>query len=138
MREDQSRIMGNRIAQWFPTELRPSMRRGVIQNQHIFILRLNCACGSKHTFDPLPLQCLPLCLGNGRSKMGGKRHKPEEIVTKLLYVEALFATRMAWMDAIRELSQPNIRTVAVDGFSFASRIVLRRRDGPRAALTKSA
>ncbi len=35
--------------------------------------------------------------------MGAKRHKPEEIVTKLRQVEILFGQGMARIDAIREV-----------------------------------
>ncbi|KIC27106.1 transposase [Leisingera sp. ANG-M6] len=35
--------------------------------------------------------------------MGTKRHKPEEIVTKLRQVEVLVGQGMAWVDAIREV-----------------------------------
>lgn len=35
--------------------------------------------------------------------MANKRHKPEEIVTKLRQVDVLVGQEMAWIDAIREV-----------------------------------
>ena len=43
-------------------------------------------------------------IGTGGSKMAIKRHKPEDIVTKLRQVDVLVGQGMSRIDAIREIS----------------------------------
>ena len=59
-----------------------------------------CYCG---TGLPPPGVGPPVLLGNGGSETANKRHKPEEIVTKLRQVEVLAGEGMARIDVIRQV-----------------------------------
>jgi len=54
-------------------------------------------------FDPPPLNGSTHYDGSGRTRHEQKRHKPEEIVSKLRQVEILVDQRMNPIDAIREI-----------------------------------